>query len=246
MKEQQDTSFIFAHDVFLGFPVDDPYWQDFFQKHNIVVKPYDDIDQMIVDLHQDYVTAAFLPAGGYYYLRNDPYEGIVSAGLGKDQLTDETAYLIVRKESDIETLENLRQKNFAYINHECTTSFLGLNIYLSQHHLSYKNFVKKMIAVKGFKGQVDAMSGVSEVDATMLWDVYWLENKALQEKTKIIGKVSELPTPPVIFNSAIGEQLKTAFTHQLLNYKPNTSWKYSGFVPFKKEKNLQFFDKIPK
>lgn len=244
MNLKNDHSIIFAYDIYLGFPTEDPYWKQFFQQHNIILQPYNDIDKMMDDLRGKYITAAFLPAGGFYYLRHEnQYTGIASASLANNQLT-ETCYFLVRKNSAFKNIEELRHKNLAYINHECTTSFFGSHIFLLQHHFSPANFFGKMISVDGFHGQMKAMNSSMEVDATMLWDLYWMKNKTLQENTRIIGKISDLPTPVVIFNLQGAEALKKAFLKHLLEYQSNNSWIYTGFAPYQTEINQQFWKNI--
>ena len=63
---------IFACDVNLGFPTDDPEWAAFFRDHGWRTVNYDDMGMLIATLKAHQPAAAFMPAANYYYLKDDP------------------------------------------------------------------------------------------------------------------------------------------------------------------------------
>jgi hypothetical protein len=71
---------IFACDVNLGFPTDDPEWVAFFRDHGWRSVNYDDMGKLTATLKAHEPAAAFMPAANYYYLKDDPfYAGLASA-----------------------------------------------------------------------------------------------------------------------------------------------------------------------
>jgi hypothetical protein len=72
---------IFAHDVNLGFPVEQPDWANFFSDHGWRTTAYDDMGKLTATLESHAAAAAFLPAANYFYVRNDAgYAGLASGG----------------------------------------------------------------------------------------------------------------------------------------------------------------------
>ena len=63
---------IFACDVNLGFPTDDPEWAAFFRDHGWRTVNYDDMGMLTATLKAHQPAAAFMPAANYYYLKDDP------------------------------------------------------------------------------------------------------------------------------------------------------------------------------
>jgi hypothetical protein len=63
---------IFACDVNLGFPTDDPECAAFFRDHGWRTVSYDDMGMLTATLKAHQPAAAFMPAANYYYLKDDP------------------------------------------------------------------------------------------------------------------------------------------------------------------------------
>jgi hypothetical protein len=64
---------IFACDVNLGFPTDDPEWAAFFRDHGWRTVNYDEMGELTATLKAHQPSAAFMPAANYYYLKDDPF-----------------------------------------------------------------------------------------------------------------------------------------------------------------------------
>lgn len=64
---------VFACDVNLGFPCDQPEWAAFFRDHGWRTVDYDDMGRLTDTLKSHAATATFLPAANYFYFRDDPY-----------------------------------------------------------------------------------------------------------------------------------------------------------------------------
>jgi hypothetical protein len=57
---------VFACDVNLGFPTDDPEWAAFFGDHGWRTENYDDMGELTASLKAHVPSAAFMPAANYY------------------------------------------------------------------------------------------------------------------------------------------------------------------------------------
>jgi hypothetical protein len=57
---------IFACDLNLGFPTDDPEWAAFFRDHGWRTVNYDDMGKLTATLKAHQPAAAFMPATNYY------------------------------------------------------------------------------------------------------------------------------------------------------------------------------------
>lgn len=240
------SNLVFAYDQYLDFPVTDPLWQKFFEKNHIKLVAYTNMDQLVQDLKKNTIAFSFIPAGALYYLRNDKnYQGIASATLGQEKGTQLTSYLVVKKDSKINSIDQLRNKNLAYINFECTTSYFAPLLYLNQNNGIKMTQYFNLIPFNGFFAQMDAIANNKNITATMIWDIIWLHS-GLAEKTKIIGKVSNLPTPVVIANVQINNTLIKEMQQELLLYQLPKSqlWKFSGFISYQKQQNQEFWRQI--
>jgi hypothetical protein len=92
---------IFACDVNLGFPTDDPEWAAFFRDHGWRTENYDDMGQLTAALTAHVASAAFMPAANYFYLKDDPlYAGLASALAERTGHTTVSSVLIAPRTSN--------------------------------------------------------------------------------------------------------------------------------------------------
>jgi hypothetical protein len=104
-----DARRIFAADVNLGFPIDDPAWGQLFHRHGVQIASYDDMETLTNDLKAHVKTLSYLPAANCYYFRDDPsYEAVASALYAADRTLKLTSVLVVGKPSGIGALDQLR------------------------------------------------------------------------------------------------------------------------------------------
>lgn len=237
---------IFAYDYYLGFPVNNKKLQVFFTQHHFRLRAYRNIDQLILDLKKHAVSAAFIPAGALYYIKNDyDYEGIASATVGKQKRLTLNSYLIVKKSSGIMNLHELQNKKISYINNACTTSYMAPYIFFSLHHDPFTHIFSKWVVVNGFEQQIPSVIN-GKADATMVWDYFWLKNPRNINTTRIIGKINHLPTPVVVLNVLKNPKLKKPLQNALKSYQAGQKnhWLFSGFTSFQSKSVDQFLINI--
>jgi phosphonate transport system substrate-binding protein len=159
---------IFACDVNLGFPTDDPEWAAFFRDHGWRTVSYDDMGKLTATLKAHEPAAAFMPAANYYYLKDDPfYAGLASACAERSGGTTVTSVLIVPQTSDARSVLDLRGKRLGHINSYCTTSYFSPAILLAERDVPFGTFFSTVEPVGAWQHQIDTVVA-GRVDATMV------------------------------------------------------------------------------
>jgi phosphonate transport system substrate-binding protein len=233
----------FAHDGNLGFPVDDPAWREFLDRHGIHVAAYDDMAKLTIDLEQGEKAFAFLPAANYFYIRDDPsYEPLASALYAANQTPSLTSLLVVAKSSGITTLDQLRGRRLGYAHRYCTSSYFAPALVLLEHHAAIADFFAALIPVPPYQGQIDAVVA-GRVDATMVQEDVWLKTSANAEATRVIARRDGLPTPLVIVGTNTGGEFKEELRQLLLSHRPRITptTLFAGFVPYQRQQVEEFF-----
>jgi phosphonate transport system substrate-binding protein len=232
---------IFAHDVNLGFPVEQPDWSDFFSEHGWRTVDYDDMGKLTAVLRSHAAAAAFLPAANYFYVRNDPvYAGLASGLAMKTGETTVSSVLIVPKTSAARNILDLKGARLGYINAYCTTSFFAPAILLSEHGMSFDGFFSTK-RTGAWQRQIDALLA-DEIDATMVEEGIWQDEPANQISTKIIGRVERLPGPLVVLAHGVDTEFASAFFAKLLvtkTAKPHQP--FAGYATYCNDMVRDFF-----
>jgi phosphonate transport system substrate-binding protein len=207
---------IFACDVNLGFPTDDPEWAAFFRDHGWRTVNYDEMGELTATLKAHQPSAAFMPAANYYYLKDDPfYAGLASARAERSGGTTVTSVLIVPQTSDAHSVLDLRGKRLGHINSYCTTSYFSPAILLAEHDVPFGTFFSTVEPVGAWQHQIDAVAA-GRVDATMVEKGIWLDKPANAAATKIIGSVDRLPGPVIVLATSVAPAFASAFLTKLL------------------------------
>lgn len=234
---------LFVVDKNLRFPVHNFLWQDFFHKFNVIHSAYIDIRQMTQEMKTHAVLLSYLPAAAYFGLRKDPfYHPIANALFASNHESKINSVLIVSKKSPINNLEDLKGKTYGYINQYCTSSYFAPAIFLKKHGFSFHEFFGSTQAVGPWQLQIDAVTH-GEVDATMVQEDLWLKLPENAEKTKIIGKEENLPSPLIVSAKNTEETLLKEFQEILFSPKsePSLHALFSGFIPYQKSQVETFF-----
>lgn len=237
---------IFAYDYNLGFPASDPKLNHFFSQHHIQIQPYTDMSKMIVDLNKHTITAALIPAGVLYYLKDDAnFKGIASATVGENRQLFLKSYLIVKKTSPITTIKQLHGKKIAYANEVCTSSFFAPKLFLNQYHIVFSRYFSKYVKTYEMPEQIQALL-TDKVDTTMVWDRIYFQNANTAKETRIIGQSTNLPTPVVILNVTTNNSLKAPLTKALQAYQPSLDSKFlfTGFTDYQNKLVQDFLQQL--
>lgn len=238
----------FAMDQNLGFLVEDQKWQDFFKKYNIKITHYTDMAKLTNDMGKNTIIFSYLPTANFYYFRNDGfYTPIASALFASNMLGHMSSVLIVPKDSNANTLQDLKGKSLGIIHRYCTSSYFAPAILLYRNNYSILNFFSKIEDVGAWELQVDAiLSG--KVDATTIQEDVWHKYPVNAEKTKIIGRQTDLPSPLVLCAKNANPEMRKDLTNLLLSHNPVVppGALFKGFIPYQKQLVESFYQEAEK
>lgn len=240
-----NAKILFAIDANLGFVVEDPVWQQFFNKHNIEIHMYDDHKKLIEDLKKNTFSFAYLPSANYFYFKsNNHYKPIANALFAANDACKISSLLIVTKHSPIEDLADLQGKSLGISHPFCTSNYFAPAILLSHHHYSIKDFFSQIKEVGAWQKQIEAVIS-GEVDATMIQEDIWYKQPSNTQKTKIITHEENLPSPLVISARDVDPTLKQELESIMFSYQPQVppNTIFNGFIPYQKELVESFFSK---
>ena len=235
---------IFACDVNLGFPIDDPEWAAFFRDHGWRTENYDDMGELTATLKAHVPSAAFMPAANYYYLKDDPfYAGLASALAQRTGHTTVTSVLIVPRTSNAGSVTDLRGKRLGDINSYCTTSYFSPAILLAEHNMPFETFFSTVEPVGAWQRQIDAVLA-GRVDATMVEEGIWLDKPGNASATKIIGGVDRLPGPVIVLAKTVDPAFASAFLAKLLACRTAApAQPFLGYTRYCMDAVQTFFDR---
>ena len=235
---------VFAHDVNLGFPTNDPEWAAFFAEHGWRAAGYDDMGKLTETLRSHAAAASFLPAANYFFLRDDPfYSGLASALAMKTGGKTVDSVLIVPTSSKAESIVDLKGKRLGYINLYCTTSYFSPAILLAEHGIPFEGFFSSMKPVGAWQRQIDALAA-GEIDATMVEEGIWRSKPANAAATKIIGRIERLPGPVVVVAKTVDTAFASAFLARLLATRiARADQPFAGYAPYCQKEVQDFFDR---
>ncbi len=232
----------FAYDGNFRLDIEDPAWARLFDTHGIAPVRYDDMAKLTEALTCSVQTISYLPAANYFYVRDNPgYQPVASAIYAAENSTKLSSVLVVRSESGVTELDQLRGASLGYAHRFCTTSYFAPAILVHEHGGSLTEFFGQLEMVAPYEGQVDAVvAGV--VDATMVQEDVLRKHPEYARTTRVIAREADMPTPVVIVDSRIDAALRSDLNDVLLAHRPRRTpdTLFAGFVPFEREQVERF------
>ena len=227
-------------DANLDFPFDDPAWTAFARSTACSITSYTDLDVLTTALRQKLFEFSYLPSSNCFFLRDAPYRGIVSAMTPITKRAAQSSVFVVAKENPAASWHELRGKRLGYINTYCTTSYFSPSVLLGREGLVLKDFFNAF-PVAAWQGQIDAvLSG--GIDATMVYEDVWLAQPSNADRTKILARLDDLPTPPFIVRTSMDETLVDQLKQTLLGLTAHgKDALYAGFAEFQDARMQRWF-----
>ena len=227
-------------DANLDFPFDDAAWTAFARSTACSITSYTDLDVLTTALRQQLFEFSYLPSSNCFFLRDAPYRGIVSAMTPITKRAAQSSVFVVAKENPATSWHDLRGKRLGYINTYCTTSYFSPSILLGREGLVLKDFFNAF-PVAAWQGQIDTvLSG--GIDATMVYEDVWLAQPSNAERTKILARLDDLPTPPFIVRTNMDETLVDQLKQTLLGLTAHgKDALYAGFAEFQDARMQRWF-----
>lgn len=161
-----------------------------------------------------------------YILAHERYEAEAGLLYVRHGSPKYKAQIIVRADSDINSVEDLDGKRFAYVDPASTSGYLLPAKYLADHGvtLAETTFAQKHdnVVTMLYQGSVDGgatfysppYEGVIQ-DARRLVKTQFPD---VEEKIKILALTDEIPNDPIVFRKDVPEEIKTAVKDALLAF----------------------------
>lgn len=228
-------------DANLDFPFDDPSWAAFSKAAYCAVTSYTDLDILTTALRQEMFDFSYLPSSNCFFLRDAPYRGLASALTPRTRRPSQSSVFVVAKDNPATSWHDLRGKRLGYINTYCTTSYFSPSILLAREGFTLKDFFIAF-PVAAWQGQIDAVIAGS-IDATMVYEDVWLARPDNAERTKVLARLDDLPTPAFIVRTDLGTNLGLILKQTLLGLAPETGPNalYAGFADYQDALMQRFF-----
>ena len=225
----------------LDFPLDDPRWAAFSKAAHCAITSYTDLDILTTGLRQQLFDFSYLPSSNCFFLRDAPYRGLVSAMTPITKRAAQSSVFVVAKENPATSWHELRGKRLGYINTYCTTSYFSPSILLAREGFALKDFFDAF-PVPAWQGQIDTMLN-GGIDATMVYEDVWLAQPSNAERTKILARLDDLPTPPFIVHSSLDAAVGAELKQTLLSLKPTieAGTLYAGFADYQDARMQRWF-----
>jgi phosphonate transport system substrate-binding protein len=216
----------------LDFPFDDPQWAPLAREMNFAATSYVDLDTLVDGVREKLFDLSYLPSSSCYFLRRAPYTGLVSALTAITRKPQQSSLFIVAKSNPVADWKDLRGKRYGYINTYCTTSYFAPSILLSPTGQSLTQFFNAF-SVPPWQGQIDAVLA-GEIDATSVYEDVWMKKPENAQQTKVLARIDDLPTPPIIASNALDAELQAKIKATLLAMQPaaGADALYSGFTEY--------------
>jgi hypothetical protein len=118
--------------------------------------------------------------------------------------------------------------------------YFSPSVLLGREGLALKDFFNAF-PVAAWQGQIDAvLSG--GIDATMVYEDVWLAQPSNAERTKILARLDDLPTPPFIVRTNMDELVVGQLKQTLLGLTTDGKGAlYAGFAEFQDARMQRWF-----
>ena len=227
-------------DANLDFPFDDPKWAQFATATRCSVASYMDLDVLTTALRQQLFDFSYLPSSNCFFLRDAPYCGIVSAMTPITKRAAQSSVFVVAKDNPAMSWHDLRGKRLGYINTYCTTSYFSPSVLIGREGFVLKDYFDAF-PVAAWQGQIDAVLS-SAIDATMVYEDVWLAQPSNADRTKILARLDDLPTPPFIVHNGLDEAVVSELKQTLLGLPAHgKDALYAGFAEFQDARLQRWF-----
>lgn len=235
------TKLACGFDANLDFPFDDAGWTAFARQARCSVTSYTDLDALTMAMQQRLFDVSYLPSSSCYFLREAPYRGLVSAMTPITKRPSQSSVLVVPSGSHAMSWHDLRGKRLGYINTYCTTSYFAPSILLARDGIALNDFFHAF-PVAPWQGQIDAMLA-GDIDATMVYEDVWLAQPSNAERTMVLARLDNLPTPPFIVRTDMDAATSDALEQTLLGIhaKPGAGALYAGFAAYQDKLMQRWF-----
>ncbi|NOX14777.1 MAG: phosphate/phosphite/phosphonate ABC transporter substrate-binding protein, partial [Epsilonproteobacteria bacterium] len=137
-----------------------------------------------------------------------------------DGKTTYNSYIIVRKNSKIDSLRQLQGKTFAFTDPQSNSGKTAPTYMLAKMHETPKTFFKKIIYTQGHDKSiwavVEHIVDGAAVDS-LIWNYMNKTDPTYTSKTKIIAKSQPYAIPPFVVRKGLNKKIKSSLRRALLS-----------------------------
>jgi len=130
------------------------------------------------------------------------------------------SYLIVHKDSPLQTLSDLKGKDFAFTDPESNTGALVPRYWLRQLGAKPETFFRSFTYTYSHDNAIMAVAknlvDGAAVDGHM-WEYYQARNAFYSSKTRVIKKSEPFGSPPLVVSKALNPSMKRMLTDMILS-----------------------------
>lgn len=170
-------------------------------------KTYEEINELFP---KNEVDLAFI-CSGPYALQKEKYQFEAIATPVVRGSPYYQSYLIVNKKSDIETLEDLKHRSFAFSDPDSNTGSLVPNYWLFKKGKKPETFFNRTHYTYSHDNSILAVAK-SLVDGAAVdghkWEYFQLRNNIHTSKTRVIKKSEKFGSPPIVTSNRMDKDLK--------------------------------------
>jgi phosphate/phosphite/phosphonate ABC transporter binding protein len=134
--------------------------------------------------------------------------------------------IIARKNSEIDSLEKLRGKRFAYVDRYSGSGFFYPNLLLKEKNIAPLDFFSEVFFSQSHRSSIlGVLSG--QYDGAAVFSANLLEPETEGEETqlKIVARTEPIPNDPLVVRQDLDSDLKNAIANAMLNMHEDESGK---------------------
>jgi phosphonate transport system substrate-binding protein len=130
------------------------------------------------------------------------------------------SYLIVHRESALQSLADLQGKEFAFTDPESNTGALVPRYWLKEMGMSPENYFRSFTYTYSHDNAIMAVAKKLVDGAAVdghLWEYYQRNNAFYTSRTRVIKKSEPFGSPPIVVSDALSTELKTILVDRIMS-----------------------------
>jgi ABC-type phosphate/phosphonate transport system substrate-binding protein len=242
-----EPSILFMLDTNLGLPTDEMPWVEILPAMGIKAVSTTDLPKLDKSMEAHEPDVAFMPIADFHRMigKGDRhYKGFAIATSKFTGTTNLPSVLVVRKDDNASSLDDLEGSTYGYINKSCSSSYFPPFILIERKGKRGDEFFK-MQQVPAWQGQIDAVVNKT-VRATMVPEDVWKTTPENAQTTKVIGRYDEATAALVVARDGLDEKVAKPLLDALVAWEPKWEAVYGAFRPFYYADVQHFFHDLNK
>ncbi len=231
------TPLHFLLDTNLGLTVGAKPWPEILSEAGISTEETVDLEAMDARMDRHEPDIAYMPSADFLRMLgkgDTTYQGLAIATSKVTGQPKLRALLVVRKDDEAESLDDLKGANLGYINKSCSSSYFPPAILLGRQGKVLGDYFDLEPVLPGptWQGLVDAVID-GRVRAAMVLEDTWRATPSNADKTKIVADYTGGVPAIVAVRDDVPAATRKTLLDALLAWMPTWDDKvYGGFKPY--------------